>query len=350
MQSPWRLLGLAAALNITLGTGTALAQKVMVRHLPPGTPVEIVLDTASVGKGTVDDTGDVTIPFTLPEKDGKPELDANVFVDTCDKSRRIVIADAARAPSAVPVGCDRREVSGLYWIRRVNTIVVDLGAANPTLLLISGNYTPPKPLTPEEIAAGAGTEDRPHDPLPRGLVMFAAGGITSLRDFAELQCGNAPCNDPGSVLSYAFGATYWITRNFAVEGSYLNPTKIKVTGGSDAYAFNTELRTDIWTVMGKAGVQAGPVRLFGHAGFNYHEATTTTDQTIGGASQKIEIQTKGWNPIYGGGAEVWFKNSLAIFGELDFAKIKGNDEAGGEAVTDDRATAILVGIRVHIGG
>ena len=350
MNSPWRLTGLAAALTITLGTGTALAQRVMVRHLPPGTPVEVVLNGSAVGSGTVDDTGDVTIPFTLPEKDGKPELDANVFVDTCEKSRRIVIVDAARAPSAVPEGCDRREISGLYWIRRVNTIVVDLGPANPTLLLISGNYTPPKPLTPEEIAAGG--EERPHDPLPRGLVMFAAGGITGLRDFGAIQCGNAACNDAGSVISYAFGATYWITRNFAVEGSYLNPTKIKISGGGSAegYAFNTELRADIWSVLGKAGVQAGPVRLFGHAGFNYHEATTTTDETIGGASQKIEIQTKGWNPIYGGGMEVWFKKSLAIFGELDFAKIKGKDEAGGEAVTDDRATAILVGIRVHIGG
>jgi len=348
MTSPWRLIGLAAALSITLGTGTALAQRVMVRHLPPGTPVEIVLNAAAVGNGTVDDTGDVTIPFTLPEKDGKAELDANVFVDTCDKSRRIVIVDATRPPAAVQVGCDRREIPGLYWIRRVNTVVVDLAPANPTLLLISGNYTPPKPLTPEEIAAGA--EDRPHDPLPRGLVMFAAGGLTGFRDFGAIQCGNAPCNDPGSVFAYGFGATYWITRNFAVEGSYINPTKIKITGGAGTYAFNTELRADIWSVLGKAGVQAGPVRLFGHAGLNYHEATTTTDQTIDAVSQKIEIQTKGWNPIYGGGAEVWFKKSLAIFGELDFAKIKGEDEAGGEAVTDDRVTAILVGLRVRIGG
>jgi hypothetical protein len=348
MQSPWRLLVMAAALSTTLGTGTALAQKVMVRHLPPGTPVEVILNAAAVGQGTVDDTGDVTIPFTLPEKDGKPELDAYVFVDSCAKSRRIVLVDATRAPSAVPEGCERREISGLFWVRRVNTIVVDLGTANPTLLLINGNYTPPKPMTPEEIASGG--EDRPHEPLPKGLVMFAAGGLAGLRDFGSIHCGNAPCDDQGSVISYAFGATYWLTRNFAVEGSYLNPSKIKVSGGSDTYAFNSSLSSDIWAILGKAGVQAGPVRLFGHAGVNYHEATTTTEQTINGATQKIEIQTKGWNPIYGGGAEIWFKKSLAIFGELDFAKIKGTDEAGGEAVTDDRATSILVGIRLHIGG
>ena len=348
MKSAWRLLGLAAALNISLGTGTALAQRVMVRHLPPGTAVEIVLNADSVGKGTVDDTGDVTIPFTLPAKDGKAEMDAYVFVDLCAQSRRVVISDANRAPSPLAEGCDRREIAGLYWVRSVNTIVVDLGPSNPTLLLVNGKYTAPKPLTPDEIAAGG--EERPHDPLPKGLIMYAGGGLTGLRDLSLLQCGNVACSDPGSVLSYGFGATYWFTRNFGVEGSYIKPSKIKLTGGDATFTFDTEHRIDIYSVMGVAGVQAGPVRLFGHVGVNYHEATTTTVETLGGGTQKLELQTKGWNPIYGGGAEVWFKKSLAIFGELDFAKIKGSDEAGGEAVTDDRATAILVGIRLHVGG
>ena len=162
---------MAAALNVTLGLGTAAAaQRVMVRHLPVGTPVEVVLDGATVGTGTVDESGDVTLPFKLPEKDGKAELDANVFVDTCEKIRRIVIVEAARPAPPVGEGCERREITGLYWVRRVNTIVVDLAPANPTLLLISGSYTPPKPRSPEEEASG---ETIPHAPLPRGFVMFA---------------------------------------------------------------------------------------------------------------------------------------------------------------------------------
>ena len=155
MKSPLRLLGMAAALNMSLGLGTAAAQRVMVRHLPAGTPVEVVLNAATVGNGTVDESGDVTVPFTLPQKDGKPvELDANVFVDVCEKVRRVVIVEAARPAPPAPDGCERREIPGLFWVRRVNTIVIDLAPVNPTLLLISGSYTPPPPRSPEEEASG----------------------------------------------------------------------------------------------------------------------------------------------------------------------------------------------------
>src|SRR5688572_15600721 len=107
MKSPLRLLGMAAALHMTLGLGTAAAQRVMVRHLPAGTPVEVVLNSAPVGNGTVDESGDVTVPFTIPEKDGKAELDANVFVDVCEKVRRVVIVEAARPAPPAAEGCDR---------------------------------------------------------------------------------------------------------------------------------------------------------------------------------------------------------------------------------------------------
>lgn len=346
MTSPWRLLGYAAALNMTLGVGTAAAQRVMVRHAPVGTPVEVILNGGVVGTGTVEESGDVTIGFTLPEKDGKSELDANVFVDVCEKMRRVVIADRNRAPAPVAEGCERREISGLFWVRRVNTIVIDLAPANPTLLLINGSYTPPKPVSPEEEAG----EKPPHPPLPKGLVMFAGGGTTKLRDFVGLQCGTAsPCSGDQNALSYGFGATFWFTRNFAIEGSYLNPRTFKVSGG-DTFTFNTDLSADIWSILGKAGAQAGPLRVYGQGGLNYHQATVTTTETIDIATQKLETQTKGWNLIYGGGAEVWIKNKVAIFGEFDIAKIKGNAEGGGEARIDDRATAFLVGLRLHVGG
>ena len=59
----------------------------------------MVVNAATVGNGTVDDTGEATVAFTLPEKDGKAEMDANVFVDVCDKIRRVVIVEAS-APGA----------------------------------------------------------------------------------------------------------------------------------------------------------------------------------------------------------------------------------------------------------
>lgn len=347
MKSPLRLLGMAAALNMSLGLGTAAAQRVMVRHVPAGTPVEVVLNAETAGTGTVDESGDVTIPFTLPERNGKSDIDANVFVDACDKIRRVVIVEVTRPAPPPGEGCERREISGLYWVRRANTIVIDLAPANPTLLLISGSYTPPRPRTAEEEASG---ESIPHDPLPKGLVMFAGGGITAYRDALSLACGTAQtCTGDASPYAYTFGATYWLTRNFGIEGSFLHPAKLKASGG-DGYVFDTTLNADIWNILGKVGVQGGPVRLYGQGGMTYHQATHTTNQTIGDATQRFEVQTKGWSYVFGGGAEIWVKPRVAIFGELDFAKVKGDATDESEVTIDDRARSLLVGIRVHIGG
>jgi hypothetical protein len=347
MISPLRLLGMAAALNVTLGLGTAAAQKVMVRHVAQGTAVEVVVNGAAVANGTVDASGDVTIPFTLPEKDGKAEMDANIFVDGCDRTRRIVIADAARPAPPAAEGCDRREISGLFWVRRANTLVIDLAPANPTLLLVTGNYTPPPDAVPGEEPSG---ESTPHAPLPKGLMMWAGGGITSYRDALSLTCGTAQtCSGDGSPVAYTFGATYWLTRYFGIEGSFLHPQKLKVSGG-DGFAFDTSMNVDIWNIVGKAGVQAGPMRLYGHGGMNYHQATHVTNETIGEATQKFERQTEGWSYVFGGGAEIWVKPRIALFGELDFARLKGKATDESEFNIDDRARSLLVGIRVHIGG
>ena len=345
MKSLWRLLGLAAAVHITLGLGSAAAQRVMVRNAPPGTAVEVVLNAEQVGTGTVDASGVVTVPFALPEKDGKAELDANVFADVCDKRRRIVIVDRNRAPAPVAEGCDRREISGLFWVRRANTIVIDLAPSTPTLLLINGNYTPPKPTSPDEES-----ESRPHAPLPKGFVLFAGTGTTRLRDWAALQCGTAsPCSGDSGRLSYSFGVAYWLTRFVGVEANYLKPTQFKASGG-DTFKFDTGMDTDVWSIVGKAGVQAGVVRLYGQGGVNYHQTTLKTKETQDTATQSFEVQTEGWNPTFGGGGEVWIKNKVAIYGELAVATIKGKAKGGGEAKIDDRATALTVGIRLHVGG
>lgn len=347
MTSPLRLLGLAAALNMTLGIGTAAAQRVMVRHLPVGTPVEVFVNSDKAGAGTVDDTGDATVSFTLPEKDGRAEMDANIFVDACDKIRRVVIVEATRPAPPAGEGCDRRELPGLFWVRRVNTIVIDLAPANPTLLLVSGSYTPPKPRSPDEEATG---EAPPREPLPKGLVMFAGGGLTSFDNVLLRACGNAsPCSGDSSPWSYTFGATYWITRYLGVEGSYRHPLQFKANGG-EGITFETTQDTDIWNIVGKVGVQAARARFYGQGGYSYHQTTHLTIQSISEASQRIERLTKGWNYVYGGGAEVWVKRKFAIFGELDFTKLKGDATDDSEFTVDDKATSVFVGVRVHIGG
>ena len=62
--------------------------------------------------------------------------------------------------------------------------------------------------------------------------------------------------------------------------------------------FTRLIDTDVWTVAGKLGVQAGTVRIYGKAGTNYHEATSTTVETIENISQTFAYKTTGWSWLY----------------------------------------------------
>src|SRR5436190_164971 len=112
MTRLWRLLAIAAALNMTAGAAMAAAQTVLVRKAPPGVPVEVLLNDAVVGTGTTSPEGEVSIVVKMTQ----PELDANIFVDVCEKSRRIVVVDHNKRAPASPAGCERREISGIFWV------------------------------------------------------------------------------------------------------------------------------------------------------------------------------------------------------------------------------------------
>lgn len=138
MHRAWRLPALAAMLNVCLGAGVAAGQTVIVRKAPAGSRVDVVVNAATVATATVDAIGDAKVGFDLVKTAGKPEIDANIFLDTCDTVRRVVIVERDRLPPAPEAGCTRRQISGVFWVRPVNSIVIDAGGANPTLLLIKG--------------------------------------------------------------------------------------------------------------------------------------------------------------------------------------------------------------------
>jgi hypothetical protein len=330
-----------------MGTAAAAgAQTVYLRHAPVGSSVEVVVNGAPAGTGVVDAEGEAKVAFTLP--DGKTEMDSNVYVDACDagKLRRIVIAARDRQPPPPADTCDRRDIPGIYWVRPVNTIVVDVGPAAPSLLLVRGSYTPPKP-----VAEGESTsEESPARPLPSGLMMFAGGAFTTFRDAGFLACGNAPCNPKTSGLTYSFGVDVWLTRFVGLEGAYIRPHEVKATGGEANYNFSNTLDSDVWTTAGKVGAQVGVVRLYGKAGLNYHQATNRTAQNIDTDAQVIEYRTKGWSWIFGGGMEAWLGQSqrLAIFADAGVMRIKGDSEGGGEALIDDRLKYITVGVKLRL--
>src|SRR5262245_32005404 len=99
MTTSRRLRVLAAVLGVlTAGGRLASAQTVLARNAPPGTAVEVVLGADTVASKKAGADGLAAIPFVLPPVAGKRQLDANVYVDTCPTSRRVVIVERGRLP------------------------------------------------------------------------------------------------------------------------------------------------------------------------------------------------------------------------------------------------------------
>ena len=347
MQRPWRPIVLAVALNAGAGAAVAAAQTVMVRNAPPGATVEVVLNAKTAATGTANDTGVATLTTSMKDLIGKTEIDANVYVDVCDGKRRVLIVEVGAPTVPVEAGCDRRQISGLYWVRPVNTVAVNLAGTTPTLLLIKGSYgvpvTAPDGTTPAEEAPRSWRQS------PKGPVLSGSAGLSKFRDALLIACGSvSPCSGDDSGLSYSGGATFWITRFLGVEGTYVKPKNMKASGG-DTFTFNSTLDADVWTIAGVVGAPIGPVRLYGKAGANYHQATSTTDETIDNVTQTIAFRTTGYGWLFGGGGEGWITSRVAIFGEFNLARLKGPAESGGEAFIDERLRLFMGGIRLHVG-
>jgi hypothetical protein len=353
-----RILGAAALL--ILASTSASAQTIYVRNAKPGEKVEVVLNGATVASAPADQAGEAKLPIDLA-KTGKPEIDANIFIDACDAARRVIIVERGGAvPPVEPGGnCTRRDTQGVFWLRGINTLVVDLSPeANPSLLLVKGSYTP------RDVAEAEGTVPKRY--APTGLSLFGSAAWTSLSNVVANACGNVgDCNGSGSGLGFAVGGTYWINRYIGVEGAYVRPKQVKITGSGTGFSFTNSLKSDIVTVMGKVGASPGIVRFYGQAGIDYHQATSDTSQTvpdrtitvdgvdevIPGGTQTFQLKTEGWGMVFGGGLEVWVNHNLGLFGEANYAKIKGDRVGGGaEGSIDDWLTYITVGARFRLGG
>jgi hypothetical protein len=334
----WRLLAIAAALNMTAGAAIAAAQTVLVRKAPPGMPVEVLLNDTVSGSGTTSPEGEVSFDLKMTQA----EMDANVFVDVCEKSRRVLVVDRNSRASAAPAGCDRREVSGIFWVRPINTLVVDIGGAQPTMLLIRGAYKPPKPET-----ADVEGESGPKFVTPTGLTLFGAGGFGKFSEAITVACGNVACDGQDGGLGYSFGGGYWFTPWLGAQGGYTKPRRVIGRGG-DSFTFDSQFDVDVFNVAAVVGVPAGRGRFYGLVGGNFHQSTTNLSETIEGQTQLFAQQTHGWGLLIGGGLEVWATPKVALFSELSFARIKGKAEDGGEGRVDDNLRFITVGVKIRL--
>ena len=337
MMKPMRLL-VAAALFVMMGSGVARAQTVMIRNAPPGETIEAFLNATKVASASVQPNGETTLPLNLRENNaGKTEIDANIFIDVCDKIRRIIVVERGQPAAIQEPGCERRDIPGLYWVRRVNTLVVDVGGANPTMMLVKGSYE-------------AGKVRNWSSMVPTGLVAFGGIGRGDYRDVVLIACGTAEtCNGDKAGLVFSGGLTFWVNRFIGAEASYSKPSKTKVNGSGSNYSFSSSLDTNMLTIAGRGGFPAGPVRISGLFGWDYQDSVLKTTDTISGASQNTEVETKGWGMTWGAGMEIWVSTRIAISVDAGVAALKGDPTGGGEVRLDDRFRYISGGVRVRIG-
>jgi hypothetical protein len=352
-----RPLALAAAINLAVCVGGAAAQTVYVRNAGSGDAVEVFINNGRVATATIDSAGEAQIPVDIKSVAGKDEMDSYIYVDSCPKLTRVLIIGVGHLPPPEET-CRRSAITGLFWVRTVNTIVVNLAGQPPSLLLVVGKYTPPAP----------GTENAPRSwaPAPTGIVGFGGGLYGRFSEYSTDQCGNVAVCEPhdGGFSGFHAGGAFWITRFIAGEAAYVKLPSPSASGGGTGFRFDSELDARLVTVAGLVGAQGGPMRFYGKVGAVFHRATSTITQTndpqtitiddvpvtIEGGTQTFETTTEGWGWLFGGGAEAWLSRRIAIYGELDFARVQGNPTSGGEGELDDRVMMILFGLRVHIGG
>ena len=353
MTNRRRPLALAAALVVILGATVASAQTVIVRGAPAGSRVELVFNADVAGSAAADAAGDATLPFKLATPGAKPEIDARIFVDVCSDVRRVLLVGRGQQAPVPGSGCDRREILGVFLIRRVSTVVVNVGGLNPTVLLIQGPFDPRVPVSP-----------RSWSPSPDGLILLGAGNLAWFNNATVLACGDTdPCGRkqrPG----FSVAAAYWITPVIGAEVGYVRPADVKIEGSGTGFRFTSTLEPEVVTIAGKVGAPVGPVRIYGKAGGVFHRALLGTTQTIDdttitvdgvtqvvkGGTQRLEMETEGWGWLFGGGLEVWLNRSFAIYTELQFAKLQGDPVNASDGRLDERMTTIAIGAQVRIPG
>lgn len=349
---PWRLL-IAGAMLLTIAAGAATAQTVIVTKASPGSTVEFVLNSATVGSQPVDATGTATIAAPKPAQVSDAGVDANLFVDVCDTLRRVVIVDRTQAVPPEGSGCQRAQIPGLFLVRGISTLVVTVDGPNPTVLLRQGRFTPP----PE------GTEHN-WSPSPTGLILYGGGNFSAFRDPVLFACGNVTdCSGDESVLGVTAGVSYWFSRFIAAEATYHRPSEVKTEGQQDNFRFNSFLNAHVLTMAGKAGIPAGPARIYGKIGTSYHRAsfgttqtndpvTTTTDgvtTTVEGGTQTNVVKTAGWGWVFGGGTEFWLKQRFGLYFEGGYIGVSGSGVDDIDAVLEDRLLYVVVGAQIRIG-
>jgi hypothetical protein len=363
MTGTWRPLTLAAALIVTMAAA-ATAQTVIVAKTPPGTAVELGVNATAILTATSDANGVATLPLdTLAplrsKTGGKTEMDVRVFVDVCEKARRVWLTETGWQPPAIAAGCTRRELFGVFALQKTTSLVVDAAEQNQAVWIRQG-AAPSSWLDPN---ARPDTGGGPIFPIPTGIILFGGPGIGKFATSGLVACGSEEnCTASVYTLTFRAGAEFWLNRHMAVTGSYIKPIEMKATGAGTGYRFTTTLSPNIATIGGKGGLPFGRSRIYGEGGAVYQRSNLQTTQSVNpitvtvseeevifpGGTQEFNLQTAGWSWYFGGGVEIWINRKLGVYVEGGRAGLRGSPIAGGEGSLNDTLTYLIGGIRFRL--
>jgi hypothetical protein len=349
MRVFWRPLALAAVFIATMMAGPASAQTVTVTKAPPGASIQLVLDTTTVATATADDKGIATLGVDLQKQRDKTETDVRLFVDLCGQARRVTLVEAGYQPDQAAPGCIRHEIFGVFYLRPITTLVVNVSAEAQGVWIAQG----PAPLRwlGNEVAGGSAERTGSALYVPNGFHIFGGGGFAKYSNAVDVSCGiNTTCSGKALRLTGQVGFDYWITSNVAVAAFYLRSTNPATAGSASGYAFTSSLGSNLAVVTGKVGVPFGKTRLYVQGGLTYTWATLTTDETIGSATQTFTLPTRGMSWTVGGGTEFWWRRSMAMYVEVGRVGLKGSSVRGGDGTLNDGAIYTMAGFRFRLVG
>jgi len=362
MRAFRRLVLLTAALTVTVAAGQATAQTVVVTKAPPGAAVELGLNAATVGTATADAAGIATLKLDLASRGKKPSADVRIFVDVCEKARRVTLTEAGWEAPPPAAGCTRHGIFGVFYLQQITTLVVSASEEAQAVWLKQG----PAPdawlrdLPPEtEKKTGSDTL------VPKGLLLYVGAGLSQYANASTVSCGvRTSCASDDTQIALRIGGDYWIRPYLAISGGFLKPWGATAEGSGNGYRFETSLTPNVVTITGKVGAPFGRFRVYGESGAAYNWTSRTTTQTMNeytlivdglpvvvpGGTQVFELKTEGWSWMWGGGGEFWLTPIVGVFGEFSWTRLVGNASGGGEGSLDDTLTSVIGGIRLSLGG
>jgi hypothetical protein len=344
------------ALYTVLGTTLASAQTVILRHTPPGSTVELVLNGRQAGTATADAGGNATV--TTKSLDTHSQIDANIWLETCDDVYRVILAaPGAPAPAG---GCRRTQIGGVYVVQRITSIVIDANNSSPVLIRQGAAYsswlTDPRPEVAKPVketetqttaaAPAASASASKSQPPLKGPFVFGGVGLGTALNFEEQVCGTVTCtyNVP---IQYGGGVGWWFNDFFGVEGRYGYLGKVTATGNETDFQFSTTRESGFLAVAGRAGLHKGRFRPFGRAGMSFDRTTLTTKQTMGESMETLAMRARGWAPVFGGGLEFSLSPRFGLYVDAQRLGLKGKDEQGSGIEVDDTLLTAQAGLTIR---